>query len=222
MTIIYHTNFEQKSGMWDKIRCGKLTCSSLSNILTPAKLQLSSAAEGHALVIAAERIKGKAEEMPISFDMERGNLLEEEARYIYHNQFSPVEQVAFIENSEVPFPFGFSPDGLILERRAAIEIKCPRSKGHMETLINGTFDGSYMLQMQGGMLAAALEFVNFVSYHEGLAFKPIRISRDDAIISKIVEAGKIFEQMVQDIIGKYNDRIKKGAVPTSMAEEVDL
>lgn len=222
MTIKYHTNFEQRSGLWEKARCGKITCSVLSNILTPAKLQLSSQAQGHAMVIAAERIKGKAEESPTSFDMERGEALEDEARYLYHTRHAPVEQVAFIENDAVPFPFGYSPDGLIYDRRAGIEIKCPRSKGHMSTLLNGDIDGPYMLQMQGGMLAADLEFIDFLSYHEGLAFLPIRITRDDAIIRKIVEAGLQFEQMVQDILGKYSLRVKAGAVETKMAEEIEL
>ena len=222
MTITYHTNFDQRSGLWEKARCGKLTCSVLSNILTPAKLQLSSQAEGHALVVAAERIKGQAEESPTSFDMERGEALEDEARYLYHTRHAPVEQVAFIENDAVPFPFGYSPDGLIYDRRAGIEIKCPRSKGHMSTLLNGDIDGPYMLQMQGGMLAADLEFIDFLSYHDGLAFLPIRITRDNAIIRKIVEAGLQFEQMVQDILGKYNLRVKAGAVETKMAEEIEL
>jgi hypothetical protein len=222
MTIIYHTNFEQGSGQWEKIRCGKLTCSVLSSILTPAKLELSSQAEGHARVVAAERIKGKAEELPTNFDMDRGTALEEEARYLYHTRHAPVEQVAFIENSEIPFPFGYSPDGLIYDRRAGIEIKCPRAKGHLGTLLKNEIEGPYHLQMQGGMLAAELEFIDFLSYHEGLAFLPIRINRDETVIRKIIAAGKQFEQLVQDIMGHYQARVKAGAVETTLPEEIEL
>lgn len=218
MAIIYHEGFEQNTPQWDKVRCGKLTCSALSKIITPAKLQISSQAKDHALVIAAERIRGKAEESPTSFDMERGNMLESEARYIYSENFGEVEQLAFMEDDAIPFKFGGSPDGLIDGRKGGIEIKCPQAKGHLSTFLDGNIIGSYVLQMQGLMACGNLEYMDFVSFCEGLKMSPIRIHRDEAIIQKILKAGCDFEEMVLDVISRYES---KDGVQIQMPEDIE-
>lgn len=219
MTITYHTNFDQRSGAWEKIRCGKLTCSNLDKILTPKTFQPSKQMKGHALKLAAERIKGKAEDSPTSFDMERGIELEPEARYQYEQQWGKVEVVAFVENSVVPFPFGGSPDGLIDNRKGGIEIKCPRATSHLDTLLHDEIDGGYVLQMQGVMLAAGLDYIDFVSFHEGLKLKPIRVYRDEKTINAILEAGKQLEENIQNILSQYN---KLPAYNTALPEEIAL
>lgn len=221
MTIIFHTDFAQRSGMWDKIRCGKLTASCLSKVLTPGRLQLSAQAKDHALVVAAQRIKGCADASFSSMDMERGEELEEEARHVYSMKYSPVEEIGFAENTALKFQFGASPDGMVNGRKKAIEIKAPQSKGHMQTLIYDNIDGEYMLQMQGTMLATGAECTDFVSYHEGLIMRPILVERDEKIISRIIEAGEEFEAMVQKILTRYAElAASPGVVAIAMPEEI--
>ena len=133
--------------------------------------------------------------------------------------------MAFIENSDYGFEFGASPDGLLVDAKGGLEIKCPRAVKHLNTYLYGKIDDSYILLMQGQMLAGDLEFIDFFSYNNNLATKPIRIFRDEEIIDKIVDAGKQFEEIVCEIIEKYNsidgvtiDNIKEEYISKSFLE----
>jgi len=200
-----YENMEQGSDDWLKVRCGKLTASRLGDILTPKTLKLGAGAKTQALIIAAERIKGIVEPVYISDDMERGNALEAEAAFLYNNNYQHLYHVGFIENDSFGFPFGASPDGLTTDKKGGIEIKSPRSHHHLTNILHNDIDTEHILQMQGVMMAGDLEYMDFISYHEGLKMKPIRIGRDDEMIDIIVNAGREFESMVQDIIKQHND-----------------
>jgi hypothetical protein len=215
MKIIHE--FDQHSLDWYKIRCGRLTASQLSGILTPAKLQLSTQSDALARTIAAERIKGKSEATAETSDMVRGQELESEARIIYHEKFNAVYEVGFIENNDYGFQFGASPDGLLSKLNGGIEIKCPCAKGHMWNLLNRKVDGEHNLQMQGTMLAGDLDFIDYVSFHEGLKMSPIRIYRDSTVINAIIEAGKAFEEKVQAVLEQYK---QCSGLNTEMAREI--
>lgn len=209
--------------MWEKKRLGMITCSAISSLITPAKLQLSAGAHDYALKLAAERIKGVAEETPTTFDMERGIALEDEARFLYSQNYAPVEEVGFIEYEAEYFRLGYSPDGLIINQNGAIEIKCPQAKGHLATLIDGEIAGGYMLQMQAGMLAGGLDFVDFVSYNEGLIIKPIRIERNNEAIAKIIEACTDLETKISQIVSKYYEIANDAkSVKTKIAKDLEV
>ena len=222
MAKIIH-EFGQHSAEWERIRCGRLTASNLSKILTPAQLKFSEQCKDFAFTVAAERIKGKAEDGISTFDMERGIELEDEARYQYNKHFAPVREVGFIENNDYGFQFGASPDGLLLKENGAIEIKSPQAKGHLKTILDGDIAGGYILQMQGLMLAGDLEFVDFVSYSEGLIIKPIRILRNQETINKIIEAGVKFDALVNEIIANYSLLSNQpNAIKTKISERIEL
>ena len=204
MTIIYYTHFQQRSIEWHAKRCGKLTGSVLNKILTPAKLQLSAQAAVHADVLACERIKGVSEPMPVTADMERGTMTEAEAVYHYEKRYGQVEEIAFMENTDLPFAFGCSPDGLIDNRRGGLEAKCPRAANHLKTLLDNKIKGEYTLQMQGGMLAGNLEYFDFVSFNEGMKFNKIRVMRCETTTAAITAAGTAFEEMIQERVIQYH------------------
>jgi hypothetical protein len=220
MAKIIH-EFGQRSAMWERIRCGRLTASNLSKILTPAQKKFSEQCRDFAFTVAAERIKGRTEDGFSNADIERGIELEDEARYQYNKHFAPVREVGFIENNDYGFQFGASPDGLLINENGAIEIKSPQAKGHLKTIIDGDIAGTYDMQMQGLMLAGDLDFVDFVSYNEGLIIKPIRVMRNNETIVKIIEAGKRFEEMVENIIADYRNIEKQNnTVKTKIPAEV--
>lgn len=216
--IIYH-KFEQRTPEWYSARSGKITCSVLDKILTPAKLELSKQSVKYAFAIAAERARGKPEETPVTFEMERGSALEESARIAYEEYYDmPVETFGFIENTELKCAFGFSPDGIIDGRTGGIEIKCPNAANVMETLLDGAIDGGYMLQMQGGMLAADLEYMDFVPYCEGLKLRPVRVRRDEKIIAAIRSAVEQFDGLIAGLVEQYQ-AINAPIIP--MPEEIE-
>ncbi len=83
---------------------------------------------------------------------------------------------------------GCSPDGLI-GTDGLIEIKCPNSATHIETLLNGVIDGKYILQIQFQMAVTARAWCDFVSFDPRLPPEmqlwTKRVTRDDAKISEI-------------------------------------
>lgn len=200
-----YENMEQGSEQWHQVRCGKLTASLLGSIITPKTLKFSSSAKTLALTIAGERIKGSPEDSYTSFDMQRGNELESEARWLYNETTQSVREVGFVENNDYGFSFGCSPDGLASDGKGGIEIKAPKTTGHLNNIINKDIAPQYILQMQGIMLACELDYMDFISYHRGMKLSPIRVNRDNEIIDIIIESGKKFEKLVQEILQKYNN-----------------
>jgi len=214
-----HEKLEQRSEEWHNLRRGRITCSELSNILTPAKLQLSKQAETFALVKASERITGLTEPFVENWQMQRGVENEPIAREYYETVTNKkVKEIGFYEYNQ-DFLFGYSPDGVVGED-GLIEIKCPSPAVHLNTLINKHIDGKYMLQMQGGMLASGRKWCDFVSYSEGLALSIIRVHRCEDTIEKIKENLLKFELLINSVILEHNNAIKNGSLLTQKIQSL--
>jgi predicted phage-related endonuclease len=95
--------------------------------------------------------------------MQFGTDTEPQARMAY--ELMTGETVA--ETGFVPHPtiagFGASPDGLV-GADGLIEIKCPNSATHIETLLDGKVPSQYMIQMQVQMMCTGREWCDFVSF----------------------------------------------------------
>ncbi|MFS1537664.1 MAG: YqaJ viral recombinase family protein [Candidatus Phlomobacter fragariae] len=107
----------------------------------------------------------------------------------------------------VPHPtielFGANPDGLVNDD-GLIEIKCPNTTTHIETIITGKPKYEYLLQMHGQMMCTGRNWCDFISYDDrlppNLAYYKIRIIKDDKLVNKI-------EQTVQRFINKLKSEI---------------
>jgi hypothetical protein len=91
--------------------------------------------------------------------------------------------------------FGASPDGYI-GNDGLLEIKCPNTATHIETLLGGGVDGKYITQMQVQMAVTGRKWCDFVSFDPRL---PVdmqmwtkRVERDDARIAEIEDEVKAF------------------------------
>jgi hypothetical protein len=61
---------------------------------------------------------------------------------------------------------GCSPDGIV-DMDGLLEIKCPNTVTHLQTINNG-MDSDHMAQLQGGMWLLNLQWADFVSYDSRL------------------------------------------------------
>ena len=134
-----------------------------------------------------ERIYGPDTEGFKSYWMERGNLVEEEARNVFAMKYEiEVEEVGFITTDDGKY--GCSPDGLISPNEG-LEIKCPKSKTYMgyvrEWKLKGTFPIKYIPQVQGSMLVTGFSSWNFMVYVPGAEPLIIKVKRDDAYCAKL-------------------------------------
>jgi hypothetical protein len=191
----FHQEFLQASPEWALFRCGWIGGSVLEDVLSKGKsgeesagrkkLRFKKAIERETRVPSPEEFKTQA--------MINGTEREPFGRVLYEEKMGViVEQFGFIEHPKIPW-FGVSPDGIRDEvpMVGGVEIKSPEFHTHCQTLITQTVPRGYWLQCLGLMECAALEFVDYVSFHpdfpEGdprrLFIK--RIYRDEAQIREI-------------------------------------
>ncbi len=98
-----------------------------------------------------------------------------------------VEEVGF-----VPHPSGMasgaSPDGLVGDD-GLLELKCPNTATHIETLLGGAVPEKYLLQTQWQMACTGRTWCDLASYDprlpESMSLHVVRILRDDKLIADL-------------------------------------
>lgn len=158
------------------------------------------------LTLAAERITGWTEETPMTSDMWRGVEGEPFAREAYAEHYAPVTEVGFMRLDAGNWSLGYSPDGLVGED-GLIEIKAPRAKGHMQTVLTGEVPANYMPQVQAGLLVSGRRWCDFLSYVGGMHLYPIRVYPDERWFDAITDACLTFEHNVARIVADYEERV---------------
>lgn len=131
--------------------------------------------------------------------MQRGNDLELEARNWYQLETGEiVEQISFIDHPNID-DAGASPDGLV-GNEGLIEIKCPNTATHIETLRSKKPSDRYYKQMQWQMACTGRKWCDFVSFDnrlpDNLAYFCVRIDRNEEAIAEIeAEVNKFLEEL---------------------------
>jgi hypothetical protein len=155
---------------------------------------------GLILTLAAERITGRTDPVFVSDDMLRGTLHEPFARDRYAEVFGvEVREVGFAVRDDYGFRLGASPDGLVGDD-GGVEIKCPRAKTHVATILADEVPAYNMAQVQATLLVTGRAWWDFVSFHAGLPLYVKRVLPDpkwrDAIITAATNAEHAIGSMV--------------------------
>lgn len=194
---------EQGTPEWEMARLGIPTASCYSEILTPAKLDLSKSGDKYARRLVAEWLVG----YPIDWNdnngfMDRGKEREAKARawYEYENNVD-VEQVGFLLRDDGMT--GASPDGMVGES-GLVEIKVPAIDTHLAYLDKPeSIYQAYKLQVQGGLYISGREWCDVVSYHDLLPKVQFRAERDEEVISKLDAALTMFIAGLLDMRARW-------------------
>ena len=173
---------------WLADRAGKVTASRIADVMASAKSGEAAARANYRAQLVAERLTGKAQESFTSAAMQWGTDNEPVARAIYEVATgSMVDQVGFVPHQTIPMS-GASPDGLVGDD-GLIEIKCPNTATHIDTLISGKATAKYLKQMQWQMECTGRLWCDFVSYDprmpDHLALFVVRVYRDEELIDEI-------------------------------------
>lgn len=195
-------DLEQGSDSWLDARRGIITASVIGRLITPNTVKPASNPESRTLIaqLAAERITGMTDPVFVNDDMMRGTLHEPIARdkYATHNGVT-VEQVGFMIRDEWGIRLGASPDGLVGDD-GGLEIKCPRPKTHIQTILAGQVPAYNMGQVQACLLVTGRDWWDFVSFSAGLPMWTKRVTPDpkwrDAIITAATSAEHTITSMV--------------------------
>lgn len=168
--------------------------------------------------LAAERITGHVEETFTSADMWRGVLAEPFARAKYaESKGVEVVEVGFMVREYGGFQLGYSPDGLVGDD-GLIEIKAPRQKNHLETVIGGEVPTRYMAQCQAGLLVSGREWLDFIPYCGGMPLWVKRVTPDPAWRTAILAAVEQAEQAIAETVATYQSAVV--GLPTT--ERIDF
>ena len=191
-------DIEQNSEQWRAIRAGLPTASCFSDIL--AKGQGKTRAS-YMRRLAAEIITGEPLESFTSAAMERGHLLEDEARnlFAFMNDVNP-QRVGFIRNGRK----GCSPDSLIGDN-AMLEIKTQRGDLLIETIQKDEFPTCHVAQVQGQLWIAEREYCDLLVYWPGLPPFVKRQARDEAYITKLSQEVNRFTDELDELV----ERVRK-------------
>jgi putative phage-type endonuclease len=192
----------QGSPEWKALRCGKVTASRVADVVAKTKTGYSASRANYLAQLIAERLTGSPAETYTNAAMQHGVDTEPEARAAYEfYQGATVEQVAFVPHPKID-QAGASPDGLV-GADGLVEIKCPNTATHLETLLGQAVPAKYVDQMQFQMACTGRQWCDFVSYdprmpeHMGMFVK--RVHRDDKRIDFLETeiAGFLLEMAVK-------------------------
>lgn len=156
--------------------------------------------------LVAERITGHVEQIFPSRDMERGTLSEPFARDKYAEHYAPVEELGFMVRDFGGYRIGFSPDGLVGDD-GLIEVKSPRQKKHLATILAGEVPPEHMAQCQTGLLVSGRKWIDFISYNGGMPLWHKRVFPDPQWFAVIKEAAEQVESVAEVMITNYRNRV---------------
>ena len=131
---------------WHAIRLGKVTASRVADVMAKTKTGYGASRANYMAELIAERLTGAPAERYTNAAMQWGTDKEPEARALYEFLTdAAVAQIGFVAHPTISMS-GASPDGLV-GYDGLVEIKCPNTATHIDTLLGVSGPSKYMLQM---------------------------------------------------------------------------
>lgn len=217
------TQFEQGTEAWFQIRCGRVTASRVADIIAKTKSGASATRANYAAQLVVERLTGNVEASFQNGAMQWGIDKEPEARaaYRFHTDAVVVE-TDFVLHPSI-FMAGASPDGLVGDD-GLVEIKCPNSATHIETLRSEVIPEKYATQMFWQMACTGRQWCDFASYDprfpEPMRLFVKRLPRDEARIAELETSVRDFIREVEETCSDLN--AKHGPPPPIDENVVNL
>ena len=203
-------NMEQRSPEWYAVRLGKVTGSQVSAVLAKRD---SATRANYLSELVVERLTGQQAEFFMNDAMQHGIDTEPQARMAYEaHKGVLVDEIGFV-NHAVISNFGCSPDGLV-GLDGLIEIKCPNSKTHIDTVLSKKAPTKYIPQMMAQMACTGRKWCDFVSFDqrlpEDLQLFVVRVDRDDQYIANLEKEVSAFLAEVDETLIKLKG-VKDGS-----------
>lgn len=188
-------NITQGSPEWFAARLGCVTASRVADVVAKTKTGPAASRANYMAQLIVERLTGQVAESYTNAAMEHGTLTEPQARAAYEWEAGVmVEQIGLVAHPTIN-QCSASPDGLVGDD-GLVEIKCPNSATHIETLIEGKVPGKYVTQMQFQMACTGRLWCDYVSFDprvpELMQLFVQRVMRDDELIAELEKAVRVF------------------------------
>jgi len=180
---------DQGSPEWFAARAGIPTASEFHTVMAVGPKGGKSATRVDYLnKLAGEILTGEPMATYTNADMERGKLMEDEARDLYaFTRETELMRVGFIRNGDK----GASPDSLIGDK-GGLEIKSAAAHVQIKRILADELPSEHKAQVHGGMWVCEREWWDFVSYCPKLPIFIKRVYRDEDYIKSIALAVELF------------------------------
>lgn len=204
---------DQRTDEWFAARLGKVTASRVSDVIARTKSGYSTSRANYMAELVCERLTGKQGDSFSNAAMVWGTNTEPMARAAYEAlEGILVEEVGFVSHPTIEMA-GASPDGLVGEY-GLVEIKCPHTATHIETLLGAEIPSKYVNQMQWQMACTGRKWCDFVSYDprmpEDMQIFIKRLERSDETIIELEREIEKFLAELDDKIVSLNKMYAKG------------
>lgn len=201
---------EQRTDEWFSARLGCVTASRTADVMAKTKSGYSASRANYMAQLITERLTGQPAEGFSSAAMQWGTDTEPQARMAYELMTGEtVQETGFVMHPSIKF-FGASPDGLV-GSDGLLEIKCPNTSTHIDTLLADKVPSKYLTQMHVQMICTGRNWCDFVSFDPRLpgdmSFWMQRVHRDDAFCKEIeAEVSSFLDELgtkIQQLRSKF-------------------
>ena len=192
---------EQRSDEWFAARLGKVTASRVADVIAKTKTGPSASRENYSTQLVLERLTNKQADSYTNAAMQWGTETEPMARQAYELKRGLfVNETGFVDHPTIEMS-GASPDGLV-GTDGLIEVKCPNSATHMETMLTQKVPAKYIPQMMWQMACTGRNWCDFVSYDP-------RFPENLQIFIERVEYDPTYVRMLELEITQFLDEVTK-------------
>ena len=201
---------EQGTPEWFAARLGNVTASRVADVIAKTKSGYSASRENYMAQLICERMTNTVAESYTNAAMQWGTETEPLARAAYESIADVlVDEVGYIAHPTIERA-GASPDGLV-GVFGLLEIKCPNTATHIDTLISEQVPTKYITQMQWQMSCTGRTWADFVSFDprlpSGLQMFVKRVEFDAEYVAMLKEEVIKFLTELDAKISKLNERL---------------
>ena len=178
---------EQRSTEWFEARLGKPTASKYGDIMARTRNGYGAQRKNYMAELVTQRLTGNIPEPYTNAAMQWGTDNEPLARLAYTLETGNDAEETGLWLHDI-IPTGASPDGFVGDY-GVLEIKCPNTATHIETLQSKNLPSQYKAQVQGQLWITERAWCDFVSFDprlpENAQMIVIRIDRDEQYITEL-------------------------------------
>ena len=200
----------QGSEEWHLARLGKVTASRIADLTAQTKSGYSTSRANYMAQLIVERLTGRQTDTFVNDAMRWGTEKEPEACAAYaFMKDADLTEVGFVIHPAIP-DAGASPDRYV-GADGSLEVKCPITATHIDTLLDGRVPARYVSQMQWQMACSGRAWCDFVSFDPRLPASMQlfvkRVFRDEETIKTLEAEVRAFLQEMDaklaSLRGKY-------------------
>ena len=195
----------QGSPEWHQARLGNVTASRSSDVAAKIKTGWGASRAKYMGELIAESLTHEPTPSFSNAAMQHGTDTEPQAAaaYAFYTD-AELELVGFVDHPKID-QAGCSPDRLI-GKDGLVEIKCPQTHTHIDTLLGESVPKKYMEQMQWQLACTKRKWCDFVSFDPRMPPETQlfiqRVERDKERITEL-------EGMVVEFLTEMNEKIDR-------------